>query len=158
MKKYLIAAALILCAPQAVLAQAEVFYLMVDNTTKQCRIMPGSELTSTNKARYKELGKYATMDDAKAALELHDRKCLPEIISSCCLGRRHVGSGYVTRAASSGGRHDYANPERVGYELMVSAWPEPPSAMSAESTAGVRDGVEALAFGITETRTTSRTK
>ena len=37
---------------------------------------------------------------------------------------------------------------RVGYELMASAWPEPPSARFA----GVRDGVEALAFGITETR------
>ena len=67
-KKYLIAAALILCAPQSILAQAEVFYLMVDNTTKQCRVMPGSELTSTNKARYKELGKYASMDEANAAL------------------------------------------------------------------------------------------
>ena len=69
MKKYLIAAALILGAPQAVLAQAEAFYLMVDNTTKQCRVMPGSELTSTNKARYKELGKYATIDEAKAAMD-----------------------------------------------------------------------------------------
>jgi hypothetical protein len=47
---------------------------------------------------------------------------------------------------------------RVGYELMASAWPEPPSAMSAERFAGVRDGVEALAFGITETRTTSGKK
>ena len=68
MKKYLIAAALILGAPQAILAQ-EAFYLMVDNTTKQCRVMPGSELTSTNKARYKELGKYATIDEAKAAMD-----------------------------------------------------------------------------------------
>ena len=68
MKKYLFAAALILCAPQPILAQAEVFYLMVDNTTKQCQVMPGSELTSTNKARYKELGKYASMDEANAAL------------------------------------------------------------------------------------------
>ena len=69
MKKYLTAAALVLCAPQAILAQAEAFYLMVDNTTKQCRVMPGSELTSTNKARYKELGKYATIDEAKAAMD-----------------------------------------------------------------------------------------
>ena len=68
-KKYLIAAALIVCAPQPILAQAEVFYLMVDNTTNQCRVMPGSELTSTNKARYKELGKYASMDEAKAAMD-----------------------------------------------------------------------------------------
>ena len=66
MKKYLIAVALILGAPQAVLAQ-EAFYLMVDNTTKQCRVMPGSELTSTNK--HKELGKYATIDEAKAAMD-----------------------------------------------------------------------------------------
>ena len=66
MKKYLIAAALILGAPQAILAQ-EAFYLMVDNTTNQCRVMPGSELTSTNKARYKS-GKYATIDEAKAAM------------------------------------------------------------------------------------------
>ncbi len=69
MKKYLVAAALVLYAPQPILAQAEAFYLMVDNTTKQCRVMPGSELTSTNKARYKELGKYATIDEAKAAMD-----------------------------------------------------------------------------------------
>ena len=69
MKKYLIVAALILFAPQPILAQAEGFYLVLDNTTKQCRVMPGSELTSTNKARYKELGKYATIDEAKAALD-----------------------------------------------------------------------------------------
>ena len=31
-KKYLIAAALIVCGPQPILAQAEVFYLVVDNT------------------------------------------------------------------------------------------------------------------------------
>ena len=69
MKKYLIFAAFILCAPQPILAQAEVFYLMLDNTTKQCRVMPGSELPSTQTARYKQLGKYATMDEAKAALD-----------------------------------------------------------------------------------------
>ena len=69
MKKYLVAAAFILCAPQTILAQAEVFYVVLDNTTKQCRVMPGSELTSTNKARYKELGKYATIDEAKAAMD-----------------------------------------------------------------------------------------
>jgi hypothetical protein len=44
MKKYLIVAALILFAPQPILAQAEGFYLVLDNTTKQCRVMPGSEL------------------------------------------------------------------------------------------------------------------
>jgi hypothetical protein len=43
---------------------------------------------------------------------------------------------------------------RVGYELMVSAWPELPSAMSAERFAGVRDGIlQAFAFD-----TTKRTK
>jgi hypothetical protein len=68
MKKYLIAAALVLCAPQALLAE-EVFYVVRDNTTNQCRVMPGNELSTTQKARYKELGKYATMDEAKAALD-----------------------------------------------------------------------------------------
>ena len=34
---------------------------------------------------------------------------------------------------------------------MVSAWPEPPSAMYAERSAGVRDGMEAFAFGTTKT-------
>jgi hypothetical protein len=69
MKKYLVVAALVLFAPQPILAQADVFYLMLDNTTKECRVMPGSELPSTQKARYKELGKYATMDEAKAAMD-----------------------------------------------------------------------------------------
>ena len=76
MKKYLIVAALVLFVPQAIHAQADAFYLMVDNTTKQCRVMPGSELSSTQKARYKELGKYATIDEAKAAMSLHARNCL----------------------------------------------------------------------------------
>ena len=69
MKKYLVAAALILCAPQPILAQAEVFYVILDNTTNQCRVMAGSQLSTTQKARYKELGKYATIDEAKAALD-----------------------------------------------------------------------------------------
>jgi len=34
---------------------------------------------------------------------------------------------------------------------MVSAWPEPPSAMSAEKSAGVRDGMEAFALSTTKT-------
>ena len=34
---------------------------------------------------------------------------------------------------------------------MVSAWPEPPNAMSAERSAGVRVGMEAFALGGTET-------
>jgi hypothetical protein len=43
----------------------------------------------------------------------------------------------------------------------IHEMPEPPTldeARRAERSAGVRDGVEALAFGITETRTTSTTK
>ena len=39
----------------------------------------------------------------------------------------------------------------LGHELMASAWPEPPSGRPADNTAGVRDGVEALAFSTTET-------
>ena len=41
MKKYLIAGGLILCAPQAILAQ-DVFYVVRDNTIKECRVMPGN--------------------------------------------------------------------------------------------------------------------
>jgi hypothetical protein len=69
MRKYLVAAAVILCAPQPILAQADVFYVVRDNTTNQCSVMPGSELPSTQKVRYKELGKYATKEEAKAALD-----------------------------------------------------------------------------------------
>ena len=79
MKKYLIAAALILGASQSLLAQEDVFYVIVDNTTNQCRVMPGSELTSTQKVRYKELGKYATMDEAKAALDSMIGSACPKI-------------------------------------------------------------------------------
>ena len=49
MKQYLIAAALILGASQSLLAQEDVFYVIVDNTTNQCRVMPGSELPSTRR-------------------------------------------------------------------------------------------------------------
>ena len=70
MKRYLIAAALMLCSSQPIGAQEqEVFYVVRDNTTNQCRVMPGSELSTTQKVRYKQLGKYATMDEAKAALD-----------------------------------------------------------------------------------------
>ena len=34
---------------------------------------------------------------------------------------------------------------------MVFAWQEPPLAMSVEQSAGVRDGLEVLALGTTET-------
>ena len=40
---------------------------------------------------------------------------------------------------------------------MASAWPEPPSARPAATSAGARDGVEALAFGGTETHVGSHT-
>jgi hypothetical protein len=43
---------------------------------------------------------------------------------------------------------------REEYELTVSAWPEPLSAKSG----GVRDGVEAIAFSITETPANCATK
>jgi hypothetical protein len=67
MKKYLIAAAFILCAPQTLLAQAEMFYVVLDHTTNQCTVMTNEP--TTQKTRYKTLGKYATQDEAKAALD-----------------------------------------------------------------------------------------
>ena len=67
MKKYLFAAALILCAPQPLLAQSEMFYVVLDHTTNQCTVMTNEP--TTQKARYKTLGKYATQDEAKAALD-----------------------------------------------------------------------------------------
>jgi hypothetical protein len=67
MKRYLIAATLILGAPQSLLA-ADVFYVIRDNTAKECRIVTSNELTTTQPVKYKDLGKYATMDEAKAAL------------------------------------------------------------------------------------------
>ena len=67
MKKYLIAVAFIICAPQTVLAQSEMFYVVLDNTTNQCTVMTNEP--TTQKVRYKTLGKYATQDEAKAALD-----------------------------------------------------------------------------------------
>jgi hypothetical protein len=49
--------------------KAEVFYVILDNTTNSCRVVNGTELAATQKTRYKELGKYATVDEAKAALD-----------------------------------------------------------------------------------------
>ena len=64
-----------------------------------------------------------------------------------CLGPRNIGAGDAGPVASSAGWHDYVkHVVRVGYELMVSAWPGPPFAMRA----GVRDGMEAFAFGGSE--------
>jgi len=37
---------------------------------------------------------------------------------------------------------------------MASAWPEPPSARPAATSAGARDGVDAFASGGTETQVT----
>ena len=68
MKKFLIATALILCTSQFTLAQEE-FYVIRDNTTDTCRVVNSTELAATQKARYKQVGKYATMDDAKAAMD-----------------------------------------------------------------------------------------
>ena len=68
MKKYLITAALILGSPQPLLAQANMFYVILDNTTNACRVVSSNELSTVQKARYKQLGEYATMDDAKGAL------------------------------------------------------------------------------------------
>ena len=57
MKKYLIAAALILCASQPILAQeAEVFYVILDNTTNQCRIMAGSQLPTNLEGQVQRVG------------------------------------------------------------------------------------------------------
>jgi hypothetical protein len=67
MKKYLIAAAFIICVPQTILAQAEMFYVVLDHTTNQCTVMTNEP--TTQKTRYKTLGKYATQDEAKAALD-----------------------------------------------------------------------------------------
>jgi hypothetical protein len=70
MKKVLIATALILCTSQFTLAQEqEEFYVIRDNTTDTCRVVNSTELATTQKARYKQLGQYATMDDAKAAMD-----------------------------------------------------------------------------------------
>ena len=49
------------------LAQAEMFYVVLDNTTNQCTVMTNEP--TTQKTRYKTLGKYATQDEAKAALD-----------------------------------------------------------------------------------------
>ena len=67
MKKYLIAAALILGAPQSLLAQADAFYVVLDNTTDACRVVTTNEL-QTQKTRYKPMGQYASKDEANHAL------------------------------------------------------------------------------------------
>jgi hypothetical protein len=67
MKKYLIAVAFILGAPQSLLAQADAFYVVLDNTTNACRVVTSNELQS-QKARYKQMGQYASKDEATHAL------------------------------------------------------------------------------------------
>jgi hypothetical protein len=47
----------------------EAFYLIRDNTTDACRVVDGTELAATQKVRYTQLGRYATVDDAKAAMD-----------------------------------------------------------------------------------------
>ena len=68
MKKFVIVAALIILPAQSTLAQ-DVFYVIRDNTTNACRVVASNELASTQKARYKQLGEYTSMDEAKAALD-----------------------------------------------------------------------------------------
>ena len=67
MKKYLIAAALILGGSQSLLAQADAFLVILDSTTNACRVVDKNNLPS-GEVRYKRLGQYATMDEANAAL------------------------------------------------------------------------------------------
>jgi len=67
MKKYLIAAAFILSAPQSLLAQADAFLVILDSTTNACRVVAKNDLPA-GEVRYKRLGQYATMDEANNAL------------------------------------------------------------------------------------------
>ena len=68
MKKYLVAAALILATPQSLLAQADAFLVIHDNTTNACRVVAKNDLPASQGLRYKQLGQYATMDEANNAL------------------------------------------------------------------------------------------
>ena len=72
-----IAAAFIICVPQTILAQAEMFYVVLDHTTNQCTVMTNEP--TTQKTRYKTLGKYATQDEAKAALDSMIGSACPKI-------------------------------------------------------------------------------
>jgi hypothetical protein len=68
MKKYLIAAAFILSAPQSLLAQADAFLVILDSTTNACRVVAKNDVPA-GEHRYKQLGQYATMDEASKALD-----------------------------------------------------------------------------------------
>jgi hypothetical protein len=63
MKKYLVAAALIVSFSAPVLA-VETFYIMYDNTMKGCSIMT-TEPTDT---KYKMMGKYGSKAEAETAM------------------------------------------------------------------------------------------
>jgi hypothetical protein len=67
MKKYLIAAALILVGSQSLLAQADAFLVILDSTTNACRVVAKNDVPA-GEHRYKQLGQYATMDEANNAL------------------------------------------------------------------------------------------
>jgi len=67
MKRYLIAAAFVLSAPQSLLAQADAFLVILDSTTNACRVVAKNDLPA-GEVRYKRLGQYATMDEANNAL------------------------------------------------------------------------------------------
>jgi hypothetical protein len=64
MKKYLIAAALIVSFSAPVLA-VETNFIMFDNTTKKCVIMTSEPSDTT---RYKMMGKYGSKADAETAM------------------------------------------------------------------------------------------
>ena len=64
MKKYLVAAVLIVSFSAPVLA-VETFYIMFDNTMKGCSIMTTEP---TDKARYKMMGKYDSEGAATTAM------------------------------------------------------------------------------------------
>ena len=66
MKKYLVAAGLIVSFAAPVLAQAlGTNFIMFDNTTKKCVIMTSEP---TDKARYKMMGKYKSKAEAETAM------------------------------------------------------------------------------------------
>jgi hypothetical protein len=64
MKKYLVAAALIVGFSAPVLA-VETFYIMFDNTMKGCQIMT----TKPTGSQYKMMGEYKSKADAEAAMK-----------------------------------------------------------------------------------------
>jgi len=49
MKKYLITVAFILGAPQSLLAQADAFLVILDNTTNACRVVAKNDLPASRR-------------------------------------------------------------------------------------------------------------